>query len=150
MIYGFSLRRYVPMCLDCRRVAAAFTIPALMALGLAGCSTIDSIGTTVSTDIKAAVTDVGTATQLIASDLPSACTAVSTAYATFESVAAINSSAGKPISSSTQSTVNTLMAGISVPCANPAAVSTPAGALQTAINTYAAIMQAIASTKAAQ
>jgi len=62
MIYAFSIRKHVPLCAACKRVATAVAIPAIMALG--GCA-----GQTFSSDLAAITTGVTKFTSGISSSL---------------------------------------------------------------------------------
>jgi hypothetical protein len=132
------------------RLAIAALAAALL---LGGCAktgstpTAASVGAAVVGAVKTAATDVAAAEKTIANDLPTACQGLAGADALFKSAAAAAALAGKPFPGGVVTDEGAAMAGTVVPCATPAAMTSTPGALTTVLQSYAAVMQALATAK---
>ncbi|SER05061.1 hypothetical protein SAMN05216548_110153 [Faunimonas pinastri] len=74
----------------------------------------------------------------IADNLPTACAAITTADAAFQTVIATGT-----VGKSTMEKETVAMAAINAICADPTTVSSPAAALQTAAQAYVAVIKAL-------
>ena len=122
MIYGFSLRRYVPMCLDCRRVAAAVAIPTIMALGACSSSTINADLASFNAWTVSLSADLATFNNalntLTAATAPGLCQAASTLDTDFKIIAASGA-----ISAQNVANEATAVQAVNVLCANTSTIN---------------------------
>lgn len=127
--------------------AGAISLTLLAAACMAGCVTDPSTGqVNIGASISQAVTG---AAKTIANDLPTACSAATALDSSFQTVVSTQASINKPVPAKVISDEQTAMSALSVPCANPNAVTTPAGAIATVLGIYVSIAASLAAAQAA-
>ncbi|MEJ0093418.1 MAG: hypothetical protein WDN46_08265 [Methylocella sp.] len=100
-------------------------------------------------EIAEATGAVNTVATQVASDVPTACALLQGADASFQTIAATQAGVGKPLAASVISDESAAVAGVDQLCANPAAFTSVAGTLSTALSAYAAVMKALAAAQTA-
>lgn len=127
--------------------AGATSLALMAAACMGGCVTNSATGQTdVVASVESAVTGV---TKTIANDLPTACAAAMALDSSFQTVVATQASIGKPVAAKVVTDEQTAMSALSVPCANPSAVTTPAGAIATVLGIYVSIAASLAAAQSA-
>lgn len=90
---------------------------------------------------------LGNVSTTVTQDLPTVCDDLSIADASFATVIATGAASGHPIASSDVADEQAAMAGVSAICANPAAFTSVASALQTALAAYSKVALALAAAQ---